>query len=226
MKNPASVGPLSEAVDVGATDSTTHLVNKELAAALGEIGDPKAAPALLRLLKARDNFTRVEAMVALGRMRVGEAVEPLIQMATDEEVEPFLNKKAIEALGRIGDARAVPVLVRMLTKERRGVSFYVESSFALFQVGPPAADALVRQLSFKHEDERIQAMARMQAADALARMRSAEAVKPLAAMVGEPDPTVRQAYTHALVRLGGREALPMMEKAANQGHWEAREAAI
>jgi HEAT repeat protein len=149
VRSPESVGPLSDAMDLGATDSSANLMNKELAAALGEIGDPKAGPVLLKMLKARDNFTRIEAVDALGRMRVTEAVEPLIQMATDEGVEPFLNKKAIEALGRIGDARAVPVLVRMLTKERPGVSFYGESAFSLFLLGQPAADALLPALQGK-----------------------------------------------------------------------------
>jgi HEAT repeat protein len=271
MKNPASVGPLGDAVDLTGTDSASHQMNKELAGALGEIGDPKAVPVLLKLLKARDNFTRVEAMEALGRLRAPEAVEPLIQLASDEGVEPFLNKKAIEALGLIGDARAVPTLVRMLTKERRGVSFHGESAFSLFQVGPPAAEALlavlegkdeelsrwakqnhinpasytfkaaqvlgqlrerraeamlVRQLAFKHEDARIQAIVRMHSADALARMRSAAAVKPLAELATESDPSVRQTYTYALARLGGREALPALEKAAAQGHWYAREVSI
>jgi HEAT repeat protein len=66
----------------------------------------------------------------------------------------------------------------------------------------------------------------MHSADALARMRSAAAVKPLAAMAAEPDATVRQTYTYALVRLGGREALPALEKATTQGHWYAREVSI
>jgi HEAT repeat protein len=34
-------------------------------------------------------------------------------------------------------------LIKMMMKERRGVSFYVESSFALYQIGRPAADLLV-----------------------------------------------------------------------------------
>jgi HEAT repeat protein len=271
VRSPDSVEPLGNAVDLGATDPASHQMNKELASALGEIGDPRAVPVLMKLLKARDNYTRIEAVEALGRMRVKEAVEPLMQLATDEGAEPFLNKKAIEALGRIGDARAVPALLRMLTKERQGVSFYMESSFSLFQVGQPASDALLavlegkdaelsgwaqrnginpvsyaikaaqilgdlrehraeaalmRQLEFKNEDPRLQAIVRTRAADALARMRSAAAVKPLAALVAEPDAGVRREYTHALAQLGGREALPALEKAAGQGDWYAREAAI
>jgi HEAT repeat protein len=271
LKSPASVEPLEGAVDWGAAGTAANQLNKEVASALGEIGDRKAVPVLVRLLKSRDNYTRMAAMDALGRLRAAEAVEPLIQLALDGGLEPLLNKKAIEALGEIGDARAVPALVRMLTNERRGVSFYVESSFALFQVGQPAADALlavlegrdaelsrwaaehgvlpasytskaaqilgdlrekraadalVKQLAFTHEDPRIQAIVRMQAADALARMRVASAVKPVAALVSEPDVGVRQGYVYTLVRLGGREALPALEKAAGQGDWYSREVAM
>jgi HEAT repeat protein len=271
LKHPSSVEPLQAALDPASTDTDTHLANKELAAALGKLGDKKAAPALVSLLKSRDNYTRIEAIQALGALRAPEAVEGLIQLASDENAEPFLNKKAIEALGRIGDARAVPMLMRMLTKERRGISFYVESSFALYQLGTPAADALlaavegrdgelatwakqngvhaasyvmkgaqilgdlrdrraeaalIKQLAFKNEDPRIQALVRMQAAEALGRMRATAAARPISALLTEEDPTVRTSYVRALVLLGGREALPALEKAAGKGDWYTREAAM
>jgi HEAT repeat protein len=261
LKHPDSVGPLMSAVHLEATDIGMQPMNKELASALGAIGDKKAAPVLLRLLGAPDSFTRVEAVEALGRIRANEAVEPLIKLASDDGQEPFVNKKAIEALGLIGDTRAVPTLVRTITKERKGMSFYGESAFALFQMGQPAADALLaalegrdkelsrwaqeqginpvgyafkpaqilgdmrdrraekallRQLAFKHDNPRLQAIVRMHAADALAKMRLTSAVKPLSTMALDPDITMRQAYVYALVRLGGREALPVLEKAANQ----------
>ena len=56
------------------------------------------------------------------------------------------------ALGDLGDPRAVPGLVRAMFKERRGVSFYVESSFALYQLGQPAADALVPVVEGKDKE--------------------------------------------------------------------------
>ncbi|MDC0713935.1 HEAT repeat domain-containing protein [Stigmatella sp. ncwal1] len=271
LKHPSSVEPLQAALDPGASDTDAHLANKELAAALGKVGSAKAAPALTKLLGSRDNYTRIEAIQALGALRAPEAVEPLLQLASDESTEPFLNKKAIEALGRIGDARAVPVLMRMLTKERQGVSFYVESSFALYQLGAPAADALLaalegrdaeltkwagqqgvhpasyamkaaqllgdfrdrraeatllKQLTFTNTDPRIQALVRMQAAEALGRMRTGPAARPLSTLVSEEDPTIRAAYVRALTLIGGREALPALEKAAGQGDWYARETAM
>ncbi|MDY7231759.1 HEAT repeat domain-containing protein [Hyalangium rubrum] len=271
LKHPSSLEPLQAALDPSASEMDVHLMNKELAAALGKLGNPKAAPTLAGLLRSRDNYTRMEAIQALGALRAPEAVEPLIQLTLDENAEPLLNKKAIEALGRIGDARAVPALVRMLTKERRGISFYVESSLALYQVGTPAAEALLaalegrdaelaqwakqngvhpasyamksaqilgdlrekraeaallKQLTFANEDARIQALVRMQAAEALGRMRATAAVRPLSALVSEEDPTVRGSYVRALVLLGGREALPALEKAASKGDWYAREVAM
>lgn len=271
LKHPSSVEPLKAALDPAAADMSAQLANKAVVTTLGAIGDTRAVPALVPLLRAKDNYTRIEAVQVLGAMKAKEAVEPLITLATDESVEPFLNKKAIEALGNIGDPRAAPALIRMLTKERKGKSFYVESSFALFQLGQPAADALLpalegkdaellkwaqsngvnpasytmkaatvlgdlrekravgtllKQLSFTHSDAQIQALVRMQAADALARMRATEAVKPLAGLVSETDPTVRDAYVRALTRLGGRDALPALEKAAGTGEWYSREAAV
>jgi HEAT repeat protein len=271
LKSPSSLEPLQAALDPEATDTDTALANKELVAALGKLGDPKAAPALTGMLRAKDNYTRIEAIQALGAIRAPEAVEPLLKLASNEDTEPFLHKKAVEALGRIGDARAVPLLMRMLTKERQGISFYVESSFALYQMGAPAVDAviaamenrdaelakwakdngvnpasyamkgaqilgdlrdprgeavLLKQLAFTNADARIQALVRMQAAEALGRMRAKAAVRPLAALVMEEDPTVRTSYVRALVLLGGRDAVPALQKAAEKGDWYAREVAM
>lgn len=271
LKSPSSLQPLQAALDPEATDTDTALANKELVAALGKLGDPKAASALTGMLKAKDSYTRIEAIQALGLLRAPEAVEPLLKLASNEDTEPFLHKKAIEALGRIGDARAVPLLMRMLTKERQGISFYVESSYALYQVGAPAAEAviaamenrnaelakwaqdngvnpasyamkgaqilgdlrdprgeavLIKQLGFTNEDPRIQALVRMQAAEALGRMRSQAAVRPISALLTEEEPTVRSSYVRALVLLGSRDAVPALQKAAEKGDWYAREVAM
>lgn len=271
VRSPTSVEPLIAALNPAARELSEHLVNKGIASALSDLGDPKAGPALVPLLSSSDNYTRIEAIQAVAVLRPPEAVEPLIQLATDDSLEPFVNKKAIEALGRIGHAKAVPALMRMLTKERRGISFYAESSFALFQVGPPAADALLsalegkdtelstwakahniipasytfkaaqilgdfrdkraeapllKLLAFTHSDASIQAVVRVQAAEALGRMRAASAVKPLAALLTETDAGVREGYVRALVLVGGRDALPALEKASAQGPWESREVAL
>ncbi|MBF5043653.1 HEAT repeat domain-containing protein [Aggregicoccus sp. 17bor-14] len=270
IKDPSSVEPLTRAISANPRGGDNG-ANGAIAAALAQIGDARAIPALVKLLAVPDNYTRVEAINALGAIRAKEAVEPLAQLATDDHTDAQVAKRSIEALGRIGDARAVPALVKMLTQERRNVSFYPESSFALFQLGRPAGDALLpvlegkdaqlaswaqgrrilpasyyskaaqvlgdlrdrraegalmQRLAFSDSDPRIQAIVRMQAADALGRMRTQAAIKPLTAMLVETDPVVRAAYVRALVHLGGRDAIPALQKAATQGNWWAREAAV
>ena len=143
MKDPSSVSSLLGALDFGASDSDDKAANKEIVVALGAIGSKAAVPDLVKLLSVRDNYTVIAAVEALGQMKATEAFEPLNKLATDEGTEPFISKKAIQALGEIADPRAVPSLIRMMLKERRGVSFYVESSFALYQIGTPAADVLI-----------------------------------------------------------------------------------
>lgn len=156
--DPSSAAPLAEALDFGNTDAAGNGMNKEIAAALGRIGDPKSAPTLIRLLSSRDQYVRIEAINGLGTMRCKDAVKPLLAIATDDSGEPFASKKAIQALGEIGDPASVPALSRLMFKEKRGVTFYVESSFALFQIGRPAADALVRVL--EGEDKALNSWAR------------------------------------------------------------------
>ncbi len=151
-KLPSSVEPLVAAVDPAATDTDAKTMNKEIAVALGKIGDPKGAPALVKLLKTKDNYTVIAAIESLGSMKSPESFDALYFIATDDAIEPFITKKAIIALGDMGDARAAPGLVRAMFKERKGISFYGESSFALYQLGKPAADLLVPVVDGKDKE--------------------------------------------------------------------------
>ncbi len=151
-KQPSSVAVLMDAIDPAASDSDAKNLNKEIANALGRIGDPSAVPALNKLLKTKDNYTVLAAIDALGDMKAKESFEALYSIATDDAIEPFITKKAIIALGELGDPRAVPGMVRAMFKERKGVSFYMESSFGLYQLGKPAADALVPVVEGKDKE--------------------------------------------------------------------------
>jgi HEAT repeat protein len=271
-KNPSSVEALLGAIDFGANDSDDKAANKEIVTALGAIGDKKAVPTLVKLLGVRDNYTVIAAIEALGQLKANDAFEPLNKLAIDDGTEPFISKKAIQALGDIGDPRAVPTLIRMMMKERRGVSFYVESSFALYQIGKPAADVLVPTaegqdkeilkwaadnkiveaavyakaiqvigdlhdarankrmidlLAYKNDNLAFQLLMRMRAADALGRIRAKDASKILAGMLTEEEPTARNEYIRALVRIGPtKEGVAALVKAAAKGSWDARQPAI
>lgn len=219
LKDPSSVEPLMNAVDLTETELGANLANKEIATALAQLGDPRALPTLLKLAGTRDSYTRVEAVQALGTLRSKDAVEPLMAMAEDDKAEPFLSRKALEALGRIGDPRAVPTLVRMLTKERRGNSFYPESSFALFQMGPAAADALLPALEGKDaalatwaQKSRVRPEAYyFKAAQVLGDLREPRAEPVLVQRLGftNPDPQIQ-----AVVRMYAADALGRMRAAS------------
>jgi HEAT repeat protein len=152
VKDPSSVDPLTEAIDWTAAEGDSKGMNKEIAIALGNIADVKAAPTLLKCLNLKDNYTIIAAVDGLGEMKAKEAVDPLIKFARDENTEPFLSKKAIQALGNIGDPKAGEALVDMMFKERRGVSFYVESSYALYQIGDSVAPLLLPVLEGTDKD--------------------------------------------------------------------------
>jgi HEAT repeat protein len=153
-KNAEAVSALVDAIDPASTENDAKAMNKEIANALGNIGDKKALPALTRLLKSKDNYTVIAAIEAVDDMKAAEAFEQIHEIANDDAIEPFITKKAIVALGNMGDARAVPSLIKLMFREPkgRGISFYMEASYALYQLGTPAADALVPVVQMKDKE--------------------------------------------------------------------------
>jgi HEAT repeat protein len=231
VKDPSSIRPLAEAVDFGGSDNATNTMNKEIAHALGAIGDSKAIPELIKLLKARDNYVKIEAITGLGALKAKEAVDPLIELATSETGEPFISKKAIQALGNIGDPKAVPALVKMMFKERRGVSFYVESSFALYQIGPASVAALIPVVSGEDKafmawtkengviEPAVFAKAAQVLSDLHAHAKPAEPalIKQLSYDIGyQEELLVRMKAADALGRMRSQAAAPVLSKMLNE----------
>src|SRR5467141_555918 len=144
------VDALLDAVDttVGAgSDAAARAANRtnaRIAEALGNIGDPRAGPALLRLARATDDTVRLAAVEALGNVKATDAIPELSHIVDDAAAPPLLIKRAIVSLGQIGDPGAIPALTHGLVIERQGVSFLPESSFALFLIGEPAVGPLVK----------------------------------------------------------------------------------
>src|SRR6266849_8644448 len=141
------VPALLDAVDttVGAgSDTATRSANRanaRIAEALGEIGDPRAGPALLRLARSKDEYVRLEAVQALGEVKFKEAVLELSLLVDDPSAPPLLLKKAVVALGQIGDPAAIPALQHALVLE--GVSLLPDASYGLFQVALSAVAPMI-----------------------------------------------------------------------------------
>lgn len=76
--------------------------------ALGLLGDRRAVPPLLRLLRDTPNPARHSLTDALGLLRDPQAVKPLLDVLFDENGDP--DPYVVRALGRIGDPRALRAL--------------------------------------------------------------------------------------------------------------------
>ncbi|WP_373046768.1 HEAT repeat domain-containing protein [Vulgatibacter sp.] len=158
LGDPASVPALIDAIDLGVGAGSDPAIkraneaNKEIAEALAELGDKSAVEPLSKLAeRSKDSYAKIAAINALGELGDSKAVPKLVEIATDEGLEPYVNKKAVQALGNIGDPGAVPAIKKMLFHERKGISFYSESSFAAYQIGIKAAEPLLVVLEGKDE---------------------------------------------------------------------------
>jgi HEAT repeat protein len=89
------------------------------------------APILKSALEDADDWIRIRAIEALGRLRVPDAVKdlaPLLQMNN-----PLISIKVIEALGMIGDQAAFQILLGMLNSDDPELINAVEDAIAMLQ---------------------------------------------------------------------------------------------
>lgn len=194
-------------VELALDDKSPPAVNRRAIVALGDIGDPRAVPTLLKaMFKQRGNTVFAqEASFAL--FQVGKpAADALTSVLEGKDRE-------LSSWARSNDVVEAVVLVR------------AAESLGDFRA-TSAEPALVRQLSYKTTAPEQTLYARMAAASTLGKMRSAQGRNALEKMLDEPEPLARAEYARALVLIGGREALPALQRSAGQGPWEARQYAI
>lgn len=157
IKDPAAIDPLIAAIDYSAgtgsepREKNANRTNEEIATALGALKAKKAIPKLIELVdKTRHNYAVLKSIRALGEIGDPSAVDALSKIALEHD-NKFIRKNAVEALGEIGDLKATDTLIQMMFIEYQGVSFYKEASFALFQLGPGVADALLATMDGKND---------------------------------------------------------------------------
>ena len=98
-------------------DSEDIYERTEIIDALGKLGDPVAAPALLDQLTTLR--TRRQAMEALGQIRARQAVPSLIRALNKDRFISW-RRQAAHSLGVIGDVRAVQPLQTVVVGEIEG----------------------------------------------------------------------------------------------------------
>ena len=149
---PALIAGIDFAVGAGRDKESKNKnrANAKIAESLGKLGDPSAVSPLVKMLRSRDQYVALAAVRALGTLKSPKAVDKLIDVI-DTNDNNFMIKNAIMSLGEIADPKAVPVLIKMMFVEK-GVSFYRESSYALFLIGEPAVQPLLDAYAGKNDE--------------------------------------------------------------------------
>jgi HEAT repeat protein len=80
--------------------------------ALGNIGDGRAIPGLLKLVEHSDSDVRRRAADALGNIGDEKAIPGLLKLVEDSDSD--VRSTAADALGNIGDNRAIPGLLKLV----------------------------------------------------------------------------------------------------------------
>ena len=102
-----------------------------VAYALQRLGDPRAAPALLTLLKTPGQYTAAFAARGLGVMKSRAAVGPLRDIVERRTLPSAVVIQAIRALATIGDAAAAPVLTKVVVDRNADPTVRLEALTAL-----------------------------------------------------------------------------------------------
>ncbi len=191
-------------------------------AALGETGDPKAVPILLRALRDEDENVRAIAAASLGKLRYRRAAPQLVRALADksERVQahaewalenigkaavpallkgaqrPATRLRAFRVLGRLKDERAVPVLIDGLKDRNKEVR--IIAAWALGEIGDRRAiQALQHALADKEPE------VRREAAVALGKLGAEELLQRH--LAEEKNPLVRTAIRLSVEQLAGRQ---------------------
>jgi HEAT repeat protein len=166
------------------------------AEALGIIGDAKAAPSLIELLRDENASVRSRAAEACGRL--GEpAVEALLQAATSSP--PEIRASAVDALGLTSSARAVDRIIEALKD-----SSAIVRAAAVRALGASQNGRAVEPLMAIVRDE--SSTLRSQASAALGRLGDV-AIAALISALRDAHPSVRSLAAEALGDIGSREAV-------------------
>ena len=104
-------------------------VRASAALSLGEIGDEKALNALIEKAenKKEDKDVRVEAICALGMLKVDSAIPVLIKLMKDSEED--IRGWSADSIGKIGNPEAIEDLKKSMEKEKNtGVKEKLQSA--------------------------------------------------------------------------------------------------
>jgi len=176
------------------------------AAALQQVTDPRAIPALRAMLATPSRYARTMAIQGLGALAARDAVPDLLQILIAVPSDHGLAVESLRALRRIGDGQAAPALLAFASDSRSDPRFRLEAIDALGGMPPVAGtvDALLDLLSETDPNVRAASFA------ALARLDPDSFISAIANIDADPHWTVRAAQSEALATIGAERAVPAL----------------
>ncbi|HEX6589934.1 MAG TPA: HEAT repeat domain-containing protein [Longimicrobiales bacterium] len=191
---------------VSALGDENFEVRESVVASLGELADPRAVQALMRVLRTDTvDAVRAAAAWALGEIEDPAAVPALIHAVRNDVCEE-VRKNAAWALGQIEDPAAVEALGAALRDSNEEVRR--TAVWALGEIESP--DAVPSLISALDSDD---VEVRRTAVWSLGQIEDARAVPSLLPLVDDQDAEVREAALHALAQIEDPAAAPAMIRA-------------
>lgn len=163
-------------------------------------GEGSVEALLAALDAATDDELRGQIILAFGDLGSPDALDPLLDIASDDGEGRLIRGYAADSLGRIGDTRALDTLKGMVSAEDAVVRGYAVSALSRFEdpAVAPTLTAALRDSVARVRQFALQGVARNGMQDAV----------PAVIYKAEEDPSeeVRSEAFETLVQLGGGEA--------------------
>jgi HEAT repeat protein len=180
-------------------------VRRYLALALGNVGDPRAVPALLEALADDDPETRIYKIWALGSLGDERAVAPLLELAQHDD--PGIRKMVVYSLGTLRAEEARTTLHAALEDYQMDVAW--NAAIALAKLGDASGRGRILQMLDREFLDSVTEMTEEQRAEAMMNaMKGAvllgdPAFRESLEQISEQDPNlkVRQAAFEALAQM-------------------------
>jgi HEAT repeat protein len=233
LGSPEALAPLMTMV---AAPSEPGWVRRAAAEALGDLGDPAAAPLLQGLLNDASRELRESAVQALGALALPQTFEALLPLLHDPH--PLVRRAVVRALTRVDLARAGPVLIAALAHETD--DYVIKGIFDELSTHRVAGalDPLIAALDHHHHEVRLDAVEalgqlgdrraaeplcrvllterdqhrRWRAAAALKELQAPEAVETLLGLLADEDEFVQREAIQALGGLQEPRAIPALAR--------------
>lgn len=197
-------------------------VRQSACVALGYIGDPKAQEGLIERVKNdTDNSVRTQAILILGNMRSQSAVDSLIPLLKDKNLD--IRLMSAQALGKIGDAKAAPAIKDALLVSVEEMKIekepYLQGQYnrlisaqasALGELKDKSSEGKIEEL-LKNDEKSV----KLSAASALGKLGNKSGLDVTKELVSDKNDMIRTQAIETLGNIGDASAIPVLEKIFN-----------